>query len=147
MKLHEIKAPAGLRKRGKRVGRGPGSGRGKTSGRGTKGEKARSGKKLRVWFEGGQTPLYRRVPKRGFVNPRKLEYQIINVQELNRFPEGTEVNFNTLKDMGLVKKKNLPIKILGKGKVKIPLSIKVDRISKGAREKIEAVGGEVMEIG
>lgn len=144
MKLHEIRSVSGSRKRGKRVGRGPGSGRGKTCGRGTKGEKARTGKKLRPGFEGGQTPLYRRVPKRGFVNPKRIEYQVVNVQKLNRFSEGSEVNFNTLKDMRLVKKKNVPIKILGKGEVNVALSIKVDKISKGARKKIEACGGKVI---
>ncbi|HOQ08645.1 MAG TPA: 50S ribosomal protein L15 [Syntrophomonadaceae bacterium] len=146
MKLHEIQAPPGANKRTKRVGRGPGSGHGKTSTRGHKGQKARSGGGVRPGFEGGQMPLQRRIPKRGFTNIFKKEYAIVNVQDLNRFEDGTEVTVELLRNAGLVKKVQDGVKILGNGELEKKLIVKAHRFSKQAEEKITARGGKAEVI-
>lgn len=143
MKLHELKPPKGSRKKRKRVGRGPGSGHGQTSCRGDKGQKARSGGGVRPWFEGGQLPLHRRVPKRGFTNIFKKVYTLVNLRDLNRFDSGSEVNPEALKAAGLIKKIRDGIKILGEGNLDRPLTVFAHRFSRGAKEKILAVGGRV----
>ncbi len=147
--LHNLKPNPGAVRERKRVGRGHGSGHGKTSGRGQKGQKSRSGWKggTRPGFEGGQTPLYMRFPKRGFSNaPFKKEYAVVNVGVLNeRFEEGTEITPELLKKEGLVKK-NLPVKILGDGELTKKFSVKAHKFSASAKEKIEAAGGSWEEI-
>lgn len=140
MKLHEMKSMS-PRKSRKRVGRGPGSGLGKTSGRGQKGQNARSGGGVRPGFEGGQTPLARRLPKRGFTNFNRKEYAIVNVEDLNRFEEGTKVTPALLKETGLVKKELNGIKILGNGKLTKKLDVTAAKFSKSAKEAIEGAGG------
>lgn len=139
MKLHELTSAAGSRKDRKRVGRGTSSGTGKTSGRGHKGQNARSGGGVRPGFEGGQNPLYRRLPKRGFVNPTRKEYAIVNIEELNSFAEGTEVTPEILVESGVVKNTKSGIKILGNGEVTVKLTVKANKFSQSAVEKIEAV--------
>jgi len=146
MKLHELKPPAGSRKRRKIVGRGPGSGHGQTSGRGEKGQKARSGGGSHPWFEGGQLPLHRRVPKRGFTNIFRKEYVILNVQDLERFDPGTAVTPATLAEAGLVRAAAVPVKILGKGPLSKPLTVSAHGFSKGAAAKIRAAGGTLEVI-
>jgi len=147
MKLHELKVQEGSKKKAHRVGRGNGSGWGKTSGRGEKGQKARSGYSRKFGFEGGQLPLYRRLPKRGFSNARfKVEYATINVSDLNRFDENTEVTPELLFDLGIVKKQLCGIKVLGNGTLEKKLTVKADNFSKVAVEKIEAAGGKVEVI-
>jgi large subunit ribosomal protein L15 len=128
----------------KRVGRGHGSGHGKTSCRGYKGQKSRKSPDIAPWFEGGQTPLIRRAPKRGFKNPFKVEYKIINIKDLiKKFQPHEVVDYNSLKERGLLKGKNKPIKILGEGEIDIPLIVRVNAISQTAKEKIEKAGGKV----
>ena len=144
MRLHDLKAPAGATKAKKRVGRGPGSGTGKTATRGHKGARARASK-LKTGFEGGQMPLQRRLPKVGFKNPFRKEYACVNVCELNRFEDGTEVTLALLLETGLVKKALDGLKVLGKGELERKLSIVAQKVSEGARGKIEARGGEVKE--
>lgn len=146
MKLHEIQAPPGANKRTKRVGRGPGSGHGKTSTRGHKGQKARSGGGVRPGFEGGQMPLQRRLPKRGFTNIFKKEYAIVNVRDLNIFDDGTEVTIELLQDAGLVKGVKDGVKILGNGELDKKVIVKAHRFSKQAEEKIAARGGKAEVI-
>lgn len=141
MKLHDLKPAEGSRKNRKRVGRGIGSGHGKTSGRGHKGQNARSGGGVRPGFEGGQTPIYRRLPKRGFKNPNRKEYAIVNLSTLNRFEEGTEVTPALLKNAGVVKNFKDGLKILGDGELTVKLHVKAHKFSKSAQEKITAVGG------
>ena len=126
-----------------RVGRGHGSGNGKTAGRGQKGQKSRSGGKVRVGFEGGQMPLYRRLPKRGFHNRNTKEIVGINVEALNRFEDGTLVNITTLVESGLVSNPKDGVKILGNGELTKKLTVKVTAVSEGAKAKIEAAGGTV----
>jgi large subunit ribosomal protein L15 len=128
------------------VGRGIGSGLGKTAGRGTKGQKARSGGGVRPGFEGGQMPLYRRIPKRGFTNIFKKEVAIVNVRDLVRFPAGTVVTPELLKEEGLIKGKKVLVKLLGKGEIDRPLTVRVHQVSAGAAEKIAAAGGKVEVI-
>ncbi|GAB6934785.1 MAG: 50S ribosomal protein L15 [Bacillota bacterium] len=140
MKLHELKPAPGSRKRKKRVGRGTSSGHGKTATRGTKGQWARS--TVRPGFEGGQMPLYRRLPKRGFTNPLRKEYAIVNVEALNRFPEGTVVTPELLVAEKLVKNVKDGIKILGDGELKVKLTVQAHKFSRSAIEKIEAAGGK-----
>ncbi len=141
--LSNLRPNSGAKKRKKRVGRGIGSGHGKTSGRGTKGAGARSGKEKGPWFEGGQTPLYRRLPKKGFKNPFKREYAIVNIETLSKkFNENEEVNPQILIERRIVKKK-LPVKVLGKGEINKPIILKVHAISSSAKEKIEKAGGKV----
>ncbi len=146
MKLHEIQAPPGANKRTKRVGRGPGSGHGKTSTRGHKGQKARSGGGVRPGFEGGQMPLQRRLPKRGFTNIFKKEYAIVNIQDLNIFDDGTEVTIELLQDVGMIKGVKDGVKILGNGELEKQLTVKAHRFSKQAEEKISARGGKAEVI-
>ena len=146
MKLHELKAPAGSRKRRKVVGRGPGSGHGQTSGRGEKGQKARSGGGSQPWFEGGQLPLHRRVPKRGFTNIFRKEYAILNVKDLERFEAGTTVSPATLSEAGLVRTATAPVKILGEGTLSKALVVSAHAFSEGAAAKIRAAGGTVQVL-
>lgn len=141
MKLHELKPAEGSRKNRKRLGRGMASGHGKTSGRGHKGQNARSGGGVRPGFEGGQNPIYRRLPKRGFHNPNRKEYAIINLDTLNRFAEGTEVTPELLQQNGLIKDLKSGLKILGDGELSTKLTVKAHKFSKTAQEKITAVGG------
>ncbi len=146
MKLEELKSPPGANKKPKRVGRGIGSGHGKTSTRGHKGQKARSGGGIRLGFEGGQMPLQRRLPKRGFTNIFKKEYAIVNVRDLNCFDDGAVVTVDSLKEAGLVKKVNNGVKILGDGDLEKKLTVKVNKVSQQAAEKITARGGKVEVI-
>jgi large subunit ribosomal protein L15 len=143
MNLADIKAIPFYRKYKKRVGRGRGSGSGKTSGRGGKGATARSGNETSIQFEGGQTPLFRRIPKRGFNNPFKKRYTIINIQDLMQFEKGTVINVEKLKEVGLIKKLQVDgIKVLGDGELKNPLTVIANKFSQVAGEKIKAAGGE-----
>lgn len=146
MKLHELKSTEGTRKERNRVGRGMSSGNGKTSGRGHKGQKARSGGGVRLGFEGGQMPLFQRLPKRGFTNINRKEYAIVNLETLNRFEEGTEVTPELLLEVGVVSKLNAGIKILGKGAIEKKLTVKAHKFSSQAKEAIEAVGGKTEVI-
>ena len=142
MKLEELKSPPGANKRTKRVGRGMGSGHGKTSTRGHKGQKARSGGGIRLGFEGGQMPLQRRIPKRGFTNIFRKEYAIVNVKDLNCFDDGTIVTIELLQMAGLVNKVNAGVKLLGDGDLEKKLTIQVQKCSRQAEEKIAARGGK-----
>ncbi|MGI6212515.1 MAG: 50S ribosomal protein L15 [Anaerovoracaceae bacterium] len=146
MKLHELKAPEGSRKNKKRIGRGSASGQGTTAGRGMNGQKSRSGGGVRLGFEGGQMPLYRRLPKRGFTNIFAKEYKTVNVEDLNRFEAGTVVTPELLREAGLVKQVKDGIKILGNGELKNSITVKADKFSKSAVEKIEAAGGKAEVI-
>jgi large subunit ribosomal protein L15 len=143
MKLHELRPPAGSRRRRKIVGRGPGSGHGQTSGRGEKGQKARSGGGSQPWFEGGQLPLHRRVPKRGFINIFRKEYAILNVKDLERFETGTVVTPAALAEAGLVRTASASVKILGQGTLSKALTVSAHGFSKGAAAKIRAAGGSL----
>ena len=143
MDLSQLKPPAGSTKKRKRVGRGDGSGHGGTACKGAKGQKARSGGKVRRGYEGGQMPLARRLPKRGFRNIFKKEIVIVNLDQLKIFPEGSVVDLAALIKSGIVKKTGDAIKVLGKGSVKGALKLKVDMISCSAREKVEAAGGTI----
>jgi large subunit ribosomal protein L15 len=144
VKLHDLSP--GQRSDRKRKGRGIGSGMGKTAGRGHKGQKARSGGRVRRGFEGGQMPLIRRLPKRGFTNIFKEEIAIVNVKDLSRFSEGAVVTPELMYDEGLVKKLGVKIKLLGKGDLDRPLTVKVHKVSKAAAEKVTAAGGKVEVI-
>ena len=146
MKLHELKPAEGSRKVRNRVGRGTSSGNGKTSGRGQKGQKARSGVGLRPGFEGGQTPLFMRLPKRGFTNFTRVEYSIVNLDQLNRFEDGTEVTPELLVETGLVRKELDGIKILGNGSLEKKLTVKANKFSASAVKAIEAAGGKTEVI-
>ncbi|GEQ37439.1 MAG: 50S ribosomal protein L15 [Tetragenococcus halophilus] len=146
MKLHELESAKGSRQVRNRVGRGSSSGNGKTAGRGQKGQKARSGGGTRLGFEGGQTELFRRLPKRGFTNVNRKEYAIINVDLLNNFEEGTEVTPTVLAEAGFVKKQKASIKVLGNGEVTKKLTVKAAKFSKAAQESIEAAGGSIEVI-
>lgn len=147
MALNDLKPVAGSRRPRKRVGRGTGSGLGKTCGRGQKGQKSRSGGNIPAWFEGGQMPLQRRLPKRGFYNPFSKSIAEVNVGQLDRFEAGSVVDVDALVAAGLVKKVGDGIKLLGNGELDRALTIKVHRISAGARAKVEAAGGSVELIG
>ena len=146
MKLEELKSPPGANKRVKRVGRGTGSGHGKTSTRGHKGQKARSGGGVRPGFEGGQMPLQRRLPKRGFVNKFAKVYETVNVGLLEKFEDGAEVDAEALSKAGLADACNGGVKILGDGKLTKKLTVKANAFSASAKEKIEAVGGKTEVI-
>ena len=146
MKLHELKPAEGSRKERNRVGRGIGSGNGKTAGRGHKGQNSRSGGGVRPGFEGGQNPLYRRLPKRGFTNPTRKEYAILNLDQLNRFEDGTEVTPELLLETGLISSAKDGIKILGNGKIENKLTVKANKFSASAVEAIEAAGGKTEVI-
>ena len=139
----ELKPSKSVTKKRKRIGRGPGSGQGCTAGRGNNGQKSRSGRKKRPWFEGGQMPLQRRVPKRGFTNIFRIFYQVVNVKDLNRFKEGAVVDIESLYKMRLVRKKKSPVKILGDGDLSKKLSLKVNLITKSAEKKVKAAGGSI----
>ena len=145
MKLHEMTSTE-ARKSRNRVGRGPGSGNGKTSGRGQKGQKARSGGGVRLGFEGGQTPLARRLPKRGFTNFNRKEYAVENVETLNRFEDGTTVNMALLIEEKIVKKELCGLKVLGNGELTKKLTVQAVKFSKSAKEAIEKAGGTAEEI-
>lgn len=147
MKLNELKYNEGSKNDIKRLGRGSSSGTGKTSGRGENGQKSRSGGGVRVGFEGGQLPLYRRLPKRGFSNAMfKKTYAVINVSDLNKFEEGTEVTPELLFEMGIIKKQLSGIKVLGNGELTKKLTVRAHKFSSIAKEKIEAAGGKAEVI-
>ena len=146
MKLHELTYTPGARHTKKRIGRGSGSGTGKTSGKGNKGQNARSGGGVRPGFEGGQTPLFQRLPKRGFTNRNRKEYTTINLDVLNKFDNGTEVTLEFLKEQGIVKQVKSGIKILGNGSLEKKLTVSADKFSASAKEAIEAAGGKVIEL-
>lgn len=142
MKIHELKPACGSNRDVKRVGRGHGSGNGKTAGKGHKGQNARSGGGVRIGFEGGQMPLARRIPKRGFNNIFAKEYAIVNVCDLNKFKDGTVVDAELLKASGLVKKVYDGVKVLGNGELTTQLTVKAAKFSQSAVEKIEKAGGK-----
>jgi large subunit ribosomal protein L15 len=146
MKIHELTPAPGSTKERKRVGRGIGSGTGKTAGKGHKGQKARSGGGVRPGFEGGQNPLYRRLPKRGFTNIFRKEYAIVNLDDLNRFAEGTEVTPEVLLTTGVIKNPKDGIKILGNGELSVKLTVKANKFSQSAVEKIQSAGGQTEVI-
>lgn len=147
MKLHELRYNEGSVKDSKRLGRGTSSGHGKTSGKGHKGQNARSGGGVRAGFEGGQNPLFRRVPKRGFNNHNfEVKYAVINVSDLNRFEDGAVITPEILKETGIVKKQLDGIKILGNGNLDKKLTVKATMFSKVAKEKIEKIGGKAEVI-
>lgn len=146
MKLHELKPNPGSSKNRKRLGRGTATGQGKTSGRGMNGQKSRSGGGVRPGFEGGQMPLYRRLPKRGFTNIFGTEFAEINVEVLNKFEDGAEVTPELLKSEGIVKKQLDGVKVLGNGELAKKLTVKAHKFSKSAVEKIEAAGGKAEVI-
>lgn len=143
MQLHDLAPAPGSRKKRKRVGRGPGSGMGKTSTRGHKGLKARSGGSVRPGFEGGQMPIYRRLPKRGFTNIFKTNNAVLNIRDLDRFDDGATIDMESLKAVGLVKGRVDGVKLLGSGDTKKKFALKNVLVSKAAREKIESAGGSV----
>ena len=142
MKIHELRAVEGAAKAPKRKGRGTGSGNGTTAGRGMNGQNSRSGGGVRLGFEGGQMPLYRRLPKRGFNNKWATVYTTINVEDLNRFEAGTVVTQEVLEAAGIVKQVKDGIKVLGNGELKVALTVVADKFSGSAVEKIEAAGGK-----
>lgn len=146
MKLHELQYTEGARKARKRVGRGTSSGTGKTAGRGQKGQGARSGGGKKPGFEGGQTPLFMRLPKRGFTNFNKLEYAIVNLDQLNTFEAGTVVCPKALKESGLIKKELDGVKVLGNGAIEKKLTVQAAKFSKSAVAAIEAAGGKTEVI-
>lgn len=146
MKLHELKPVDGARKDGFRTGRGHGSGNGKTAGRGHKGQNARSGGGVRPGFEGGQTPLFRRLPKRGFTNFTRRVYAIVNVDQLEKFADNVEVNPTILLESGLVKKQLSGIKVLGNGKLTKKLTVKAHKFSSSAEKAIVEAGGTIEVI-
>jgi large subunit ribosomal protein L15 len=145
LRLNNLSPSKGSRKNKKRIGRGPGSGFGKTAGRGHKGARSRSGFTSKPGFEGGQMPLHRRLPKRGFTNIFKKEYTIISLADLSRFDEGTTVNNTVLLEAGLIAKIDELVKVLANGEIAKGLTVEVEKISQGAREKIVAAGGAVKE--
>jgi large subunit ribosomal protein L15 len=146
MKLHELKPVDGARHSKKRVGRGTGSGIGKTSTRGHKGQNARSGGGVRPGFEGGQTPLFKRLPKRGFTSLNRIEYDIVNLEQLNCFKEGTVVNSEKLIKEGLINKDFKKIKVLGNGKLNVKLTVRAHKFSKSAEQGIKDAGGNIEVI-
>ena len=146
MKLSELSPAKGSRKNRKRLGRGVGSGQGKTGGKGNKGQNCRSGGGVRAGYEGGQMPIHRRLPKRGFTNIFRKVFAVINIRDLDKFESGAVVDENELIRCGLVKGPRYGIKLLAHGDIKKQLTVKVNRVSKSAREKIEAAGGSVEVI-
>ena len=147
MSVIAIKVSSGSLKKAKRIGRGSGNGRGRYCGRGQKGQNARTGGGVRVGFEGGQMPLYRRIPKRGFKNRNRIEYNVINVGSLSGFEEGTEINLDLLGQKGLIKHNGQPVKLLANGTLKVKsLKISVNAVSEAARKKIEKLNGSVTII-
>ena len=146
MKLHELSPAAGSAVKPYRKGRGAGSGNGKTAGKGHKGQNARSGGGVKPGFEGGQLPLYRRLPKRGFTNKFATVYSVVNVEALNTFEEGAVVDMAALLAAGIVRKANDGLKILGRGEITKKLTVRANVFSASAKEKIEAVGGTAEEV-
>ncbi|MBP3627036.1 MAG: 50S ribosomal protein L15 [Clostridia bacterium] len=146
MKMHELSPAIGSTKEAKRIGRGHGSGNGKTAGKGHKGQKARAGRGFRAGFEGGQMPLQRRVPKRGFNNIFAVEWAAINVSALEVFADGATVDAAALTEKGIIKKAGLPVKVLGNGKLTKKLTVKLNAFSASAAEKINSVGGKAEVI-
>jgi len=146
VKLHELKPAEGTNKKQKRIGRGTASGQGKSAGKGQKGQNSRSGGGVRLGFEGGQMPLYRRLPKVGFTNIFRKEFAIVNVSDLERFENGALVTIEALKETGLVKDAKNGVKILGTGELTKSLTVQVNKFSKSAAEKIAAAGGKVEVI-
>jgi len=142
MKLFELKPGEGSTKDTKRKGRGHGSGNGKTAGRGHKGQKARSGGGVRIGFEGGQMPIYRRLPKRGFTNIFAKQYAQVNVSDLNKFENGAVVDAQALKEAGIIKKTLDGVKVLGNGDITVKVTVKAAKFTETAKEKIEAAGGK-----
>jgi len=147
MRLGNTRPSEGSKKNRKRIARGPGSGHGKTACRGHKGSKSRSGSSVPAWFEGGQMPLQRRVPKRGFTNIFRVEKQVVNVSALEAFDADSEVGVETLLDRGMIKNLNSPVKLLGDGALTKPLKVTVHACSKKAKEIVEKAGGEIRIIG
>ncbi len=143
MNLSQLRPAKGSNKKKKRIGRGEGSGTGVTAGRGNKGYGSRAGSKKRAWFEGGQMPLQRRLPKYGFNRPEKVVYQVINVGDLARLEKLDTITKEDLLKSGLIRKKNVPVKLLGEGEIDRKVNIQVDAVSKSAKEKIEKGGGVV----
>lgn len=139
--LSNLKPAEGSRKKKKRVGRGNASGMGTTCGRGAKGQKARAGGNVPQWFEGGQMPIYRRLPKRGFKNRTRVEYVVVNVKDLTCFEKGSVVDRTALKDKGLIPSLNVPVKLLADGDIDFPLTVRLDKASQAAVDKIAKVGG------
>ena len=146
MKMHELAPALGSTKESKRIGRGHGSGQGKTAGKGHKGQKARAGRGMKIGFEGGQMPLQRRVPKRGFNNIFAEEWLAINVSSLEVFEDGSVVTADALAQKGIIKKANLPVKVLGNGKLTKKLTVNLNAFSASAAEKINAAGGKAEVI-
>jgi len=143
MRLHDLSPAEGSRKSRKRVGRGESSGWGKTSGKGHKGINARSGGGVRPGYEGGQMPLHRRLPKRGFTNIFKKSYAVVNIRDLNRFASGALVDRDALVTAGVLNDKTRPVKLLGQGEISVSLDVKLAAVSESARKKVEAAGGKV----
>lgn len=143
LKLNNLKPARGAKKKNKRVGRGPGSGSGRTAGRGEKGQHSRSGGSTHTWFEGGQMPLYRRVPKRGFKNAFRVPNQVVNLEDLARCESSREITVDVLRELGLVRGVAPRVKILGRGEVTEAYRLRVHAVSASAREKIEAKGGSI----
>jgi large subunit ribosomal protein L15 len=142
MSLNNLRPPKGAKQPKKRVGRGPGSGHGKTASRGSKGAKSRSGFRFKRGFEGGQMPLHRRVPKRGFTNPFRVEYAVVNLDQLSEvFESGSSVTPELLRERGLVRDATAPVKVLGRGDISKPLTVKAQKFSESASQKIAAAGG------
>jgi large subunit ribosomal protein L15 len=146
LRIGRLKPSKGSKKNRKRIGCGPGSGHGKTACRGHKGQKSRSGSSIPAWFEGGQMPLQRRLPKRGFVNIFRVERQPVNVRDLERFEANAEVNAEALLDKGIISNLNRPVKLLGEGELTKPLKVIVHACSKKAKELVEKAGGEVQIV-
>ena len=143
MRLHELTPEKKVNKTRKRLGRGVASGWGKTAGRGTKGYHSRSGSGTRPGFEGGQMPLQRRLPKRGFYNAFKTEYAIVNIRDLNRFESGAQVDAEALAAAGLIKNRHRPVKLLGQGELSAAVNVRIAAVSNSARQKVENAGGKV----
>lgn len=145
LKLNNLSPEKGARRNKKRVGRGPGSGLGKTAGRGHKGARSRSGYTAKPGFEGGQMPLHRRLPKRGFTNIFKKEYKIVSLTDLDRFEAGSVVNRQALLDSGIISEKDGPVKVLANGEITKSVTVELDKLSRTAADKITAAGGTVKE--
>ncbi|MBD3224058.1 MAG: 50S ribosomal protein L15 [Caldithrix sp.] len=143
MNLNTLKPAPGSTKKNRRRGRGEASGRGVTAGRGHKGYRSRAGSKRRAWFEGGQMPIQRRLPKFGFVNRNRVVYQVVNVSQLESLTDIEKIDKTTLKDKGLIKNNKIPVKVLGSGELTKKIQIEVDAVSKSAKDKIEKAGGSV----
>jgi len=143
MQIHQIRSPKGATRKRKVVGRGTGSGHGKTSGRGHKGQNARSGRGTRPGFEGGQSPLIKSIPKRGFTSPNKKMFQLVNLKSLSKFKEDTPITPEILKEKGLIRNASGLVKVLGDGQINKPLHIKAHSFSKSAEEKIKTSGGKI----